>query len=41
VLGETGRVAWVTDAAGADGLDIGPCPESPEPFGGLMVFSVM
>jgi len=28
VLGETGRVAWVTDASGADGLDIGPCPRA-------------
>jgi tricorn protease len=29
VLGETGRVAWVTDASGADGLDIGSVSGEP------------
>jgi tricorn protease len=31
VLGETGRVAWVTDAAGADALEIGSVTGEPGP----------
>ncbi len=33
VLGTTGQVVWVTDAEGADALEIGPAGGSPDPAG--------